>query len=79
MNVNLGPPYESIMKRLIEKGYAGNQTELIRQALILMEREVAEEEALLVHKGGEIEMAEIKAKKTRTYSLDEVLKEASLS
>ncbi|MGC8850988.1 MAG: hypothetical protein ACP5O3_02030 [Candidatus Micrarchaeia archaeon] len=50
MNVNLGAPYEAIMQKVIEKGYAGNQTEVIRQALTAYEREIDEEEVRLVHK-----------------------------
>jgi Arc/MetJ-type ribon-helix-helix transcriptional regulator len=50
INVNLGAPYEAIMQKVIEKGYAGNQTEVIRQALTAYEREIDEEEARLVHK-----------------------------
>jgi len=34
MNINLGAPYELAIKRIIEKGYAGNQTEVIRQAVL---------------------------------------------
>ena len=34
MNINLGAPYEMAIKRIIEKGYAGNQTEVIRQAVL---------------------------------------------
>jgi Arc/MetJ-type ribon-helix-helix transcriptional regulator len=78
MNVNLGTPYESLMQRLIERGYAGNQTEVIRQALLLLEREIEEEEALLVHKAVEIEMAQIRAGKAKTHSFNKVLKEAGL-
>lgn len=34
MNINLGTPYEATIRKIIEKGYAGNQTEVIRQALV---------------------------------------------
>ncbi len=78
VNVNLGAPYEVLMKRLVERGYAGNQTELIRQALLLLEREVEEEEATLVHKAVGIEMSQIRAGKAKTHSFDNVLKEAGL-
>lgn len=74
MNVNLGEPYEIIMKRLIEKGYAGNQTEVVRQALLVYEREVEEEEARLVNKGTELEMQEIKSGKVKTKTLAEIKK-----
>ncbi len=78
MNVNLGPPYEALMQRLIERGYAGNQTELIRQALARMDRDLEEEEARLVHKAVEIEMKPIKEGKAKTYSMKDVFKEAGL-
>ena len=51
MNVNLGIPYETIVKKAIEQGYAGNQTEVIRQALLAYERTLEEEEVKLVNKG----------------------------
>ncbi len=78
MNVNLGPPYEALMQRLIERGYAGNQTELIRQALKLLEREIDDEEANLVHKAVEIEMKPIKSGKAKTHKMEDVFKEAGL-
>ena len=34
MNINLGTRYEAIIHKIIEKEYAGNQTEAIRQALL---------------------------------------------
>ncbi len=34
MHINLGAPYENILETVIKKGYASNQTEVIRQALI---------------------------------------------
>ncbi|MBI2445687.1 hypothetical protein HYV43_04830 [Candidatus Micrarchaeota archaeon] len=78
MNVNLGAPYEHIVQKLIEKGYAGNQTEVIRQALMALEREIDEEEAQLVHKAVEIEMNKIRTGKTKTHSMKDVFKEAGL-
>ncbi len=78
MNINLGAPYEALMKRLVERGYAGNQTELIRHALLHFEREIDEEEAHLVHKAVEIELASIRAGKTKMYSADEVKKKLGL-
>jgi len=74
MNVNLGEPYEAIIRRLIEKGYAGNQTEVIRQALALYERSVEEEEVRLVNRGVEMEMQEIRAGTVKTKSLDTLKK-----
>ncbi len=46
--------------------------------MVLMERQIEEEEAVLVHKAVEIETTRIKAGKAKTHSLDKVLKEASL-
>lgn len=74
LNVNLGTPYEAIIEKIIKKGYAGNQTEVIRQALMLYEREIDEEEARLVDKGVESMMADIEMGKVKTYSLEEVKK-----
>jgi Arc/MetJ-type ribon-helix-helix transcriptional regulator len=74
MNINLGTPYEDTIERIIKKGYAGNQTEVIRQALLAYERVLEEEEMYLVHKAVEADMAEIRAGKMKTYTLDEVKK-----
>ncbi len=49
------------IKKIIEKGYAGNQTEVIRQAILAYERMLEEEELMLVHKAVQIEMEEIEA------------------
>lgn len=76
MNVNLGAPYEAIIKKFIDLGYAGNRTEVIRQALSSYDREM--EEAVLVRRGIEAEMALIRAGKSKTHSLKKVLKEAGL-
>lgn len=74
MNVNLGPPYETAIKKIIEKGYAGNQTEVIRQAINAYERMLEEEELYLVHTAVELEMEEIKSGKIKTISLDNLEK-----
>ena len=74
MNVNLGMPYEAAINSIIEKGYAGSQTEVIRQAILAYERMIEEEELALVHKAVEIEMEEIEAKKSETYSFEEIKK-----
>jgi Arc/MetJ-type ribon-helix-helix transcriptional regulator len=74
MNVNLGPPYEAAIKKIIEKGYAGNQTEVIRQALMAYERMLDEEELRLVHKAVEFEMQEIKSGRIKTKTLEELEK-----
>ena len=78
MNVNLDVPYEVIVKKIIEKGYAGNQTEVIRQALLAYERQLEEEEVKLVNRGIEIEMQEIKEGKIKTKSLDQIKKKYKL-
>ena len=78
MNVNLGAPYEAIIQRLIEKEYAGNQTEVIRQALLAYERGIEEEELMLVHKGVQIEKQEIKSGKVKTKTLEELKKKYGL-
>jgi len=44
MNISLGPPYEAAIQRIIGKGYAGNQTEVIRQAILAYERIFTDEE-----------------------------------
>ncbi|HLC38347.1 MAG TPA: hypothetical protein VJI71_02745 [Candidatus Norongarragalinales archaeon] len=72
MNVNLGTPYESLMQRLIEKGYAGNQTELIRQALVAYERQVDEEEVLLVRKAVEHEMQLVESGKLKIIPFEKI-------
>jgi Arc/MetJ-type ribon-helix-helix transcriptional regulator len=74
MNINLGAPYEMAIKRIIEKGYAGNQTEVIRQAVLAYERMIEEEELMLVHRAVETEMREIEAGKTRTHSFQDIRK-----
>ncbi len=72
MNINLGAPYEAAIKSIIEKGYAGSQTEVIRQAILAYERMIEEEELVLVHKAVEIEMKDIEAKKSQTYSFEDI-------
>ena len=74
MNISIGPPYEAVIKRIIDKGYAGNQTEVIRQAILAYERMLEEEELMLVHRAVTIEVGEIEAKKTSTHSFDEIKK-----
>jgi len=78
MNVNLDVPYEAIVKKVIEKGYAGNQTEVIRQALLAYERQLDEEEVKLVNKGIEMEMQEIKEGRIKTKSLEHIKKKYKL-
>ncbi len=74
MNINLGAPYEAIIHKLIEREYAGNQTEIIRQALVNYERTIEEEEAFLVHRAVEAEMEKIRSGEIKTYSWEEVKK-----
>jgi Arc/MetJ-type ribon-helix-helix transcriptional regulator len=74
MNISIGPPYEAVIKRIIEKGYAGNQTEVIRQAILAYERVLEEEELMLVHRAVTVEVSEIESQKTPTYSFDEIKK-----
>lgn len=74
MNVNLGAPYEAIVNKAIEKEYAGNQTEVIRQALLAYERMLEEEEKELVAKAVEMEMSEVREGNTKTKSFGEVKK-----
>jgi Arc/MetJ-type ribon-helix-helix transcriptional regulator len=75
MNVNLGAPYEAILKRIIERGYAGNQTEAIRQALTEYERKLREEEEMmLVQKAAQAEVRKMEGKKWK--SMKEVMRKA---
>lgn len=74
MNINLGVPYETAIKTIIEKGYAGSQTEVIRQAILAYERIIEEEELELVHKAVEIEMGEIESGKTKSFSFEDIKK-----
>lgn len=78
MNINLGLPYETAIKKIIEKGYAGNQTEVIRQAIAAYERMLEEEELALVNKAVELEMQEILSGKQKTYTLEEIKKKYGL-
>jgi len=74
MNINLGAPYETAIKRIIDKGYAGNQTEVIRQAILAYERMIEEEELILVHKAVEMEMGGLEAGKAKIHSFEEMRK-----
>jgi len=73
MNISIGPPYEAVIKRIIAKGYAGNQTEVIRQAILAYERVLEEEELMLVHRAVTVELSEIKAQTAPSHSFDEVM------
>ena len=72
MNVNLGTPYETIIENIIEKGYAGNQTEVIRQALLAYQRLLEEEEVKLVNRGINIEMNEIHSGKVNVRPFEQI-------
>ena len=72
MNISIGSPYEAAIKRIIEKGYAGNQTEVIRQAILAYERMLEVEELMLVHRAVTAEVSEIETKKTPSFSFDEI-------
>jgi putative addiction module CopG family antidote len=72
-NVNLGAPYDSIIEKIIKSGYAGNRTEVIRQALRAYDKQLEEEqERILVSKKVDAAMADIKSGKAKTYTLEEV-------
>jgi len=73
--INLGGPYEDIIDRLIKKGYAGTKSEAIRQALAFYDRYLEDEEFILVSRATKAMMDDVKSGKTRTYKLDDVLKE----
>lgn len=77
MNINLGTPYETIIEGIIEKGYAGNQTEVIRQALLAYQRLLEEEEVKLVNRGVNIEMNEIHSGKVKVQSFEQLKKKYS--
>ena len=72
MNINLGAPYEAAIKGSIEKGYAGTQTEAIRQAILAYKRMIEDEEQTLVHKAVEIEMMELNAGIVKIHSFQEI-------
>ena len=74
MNINIGRPYEEAIRRIIDKGYAGNQTEVIRQAILAYEKMLEEEEMMLVHRGVSIEMEEMLAGSTPFSSLEDMKK-----
>ena len=78
MNIKLGTPYEATMKKIIDKGYAGSQTEVIRQALTVYERIIDEEEVRLVNKGIAAEMEEIRSGKMKVYTHEQVKKKLGL-
>jgi len=76
MNVNLGAPYEAKLRKIIDKGYAGNQTEAIRQAISALDRQIDEEEATLVERGVRFELQKMEGKKWISHK--EVMRKAGL-
>ena len=74
MNVNLGTPYEIIIRKLIERGFGGNQTEIIRQALINYNRDLEFEEYELVKTKVETDVKSYKGGKIKGKSLEEIKK-----
>ena len=70
--IDLGPPYDAIMDKLLERGYAANKSELIRQALLLYDMAVDEEEIMLVRTAVESMVAEQKQGKRKIYTLEEI-------
>jgi len=78
MNINLGTPYEVAIEKIMQKGYAGSQTEVIRQAILAYERMIDEEEVMLVNKGIADEMEKMRANMKNTKTLSEVKKKYGL-
>ncbi len=79
LTVNLGAPYEAIIEKIIKRGYAGNKTEVLRQALISYEQKIEkEEENRLVTEKVEKIMADIASGKHKTYTMEDFKKEFDL-
>ena len=79
LNVDLGEPYLFIIDSAIQKGYAGNKSEVIRHALKAFEREMNEnEEAILVKKDVDEMMAKIKSGEIKTKPYSETRKKYSI-
>ena len=74
MNINLGAPYEASIRKIIEKGYAGNPTEVIQQAIVAYEKMLEEEEFALAHRAVKAEKAEIVAGNTINHRFEDVKK-----
>jgi len=72
MNINIGAPYEAAIRRIIEKGYGGNQTEVIRQAIFAYERMIEEQELVLVHQAVEVEIREMETDETTSLTFDQI-------
>ena len=78
VNVNLGAPYEAVIKKIIDREYAGNQTEVIRQALLVYERVIDEEEVILVNRAINDEMRQIKSGKLKTMKWEDFKKKKAI-
>ena len=75
MNINLGAPYEEKLRNIIQRGYAGNQTEALRQAITRYEQDLEDEEAqkLAMACDGAFEKMRREGR-TKTYTLEEVMR-----
>ena len=75
MNINLGAPYEAKLQKIVQRGYAGNQTEAMRQAITRYEQDLEDEEAELLRKACEADLEEMrKTGKTKRYTFEEVMR-----
>ena len=75
MNINIGAPYEAKLQKIIQRGYAGNQTEAMRQAITRYEQDLEDEEAELLRKACEQDLEQMrKDGRTKLYTLDEIRK-----
>jgi len=72
--VSLCPAHEAKLRKIIDLGYAGNQTEAIRQAITEYFRQIEEEEASLVCQAVERELEQHKQSGAKEYSLAELKK-----
>ena len=71
--VNLGEPYEKIIKKVIEEGRAATPAEVLRQALTVYDEYLDEEREneLVCRRMAQME-ADRKSGKTKTYTHEEV-------
>ena len=73
-NVNLGAPYEQIIQNIIDREYAGNATEAIRQALLMYQKKLDEEEEELVSMAVMDMKAKVEAGEVKMHSSAETKK-----
>jgi Arc/MetJ-type ribon-helix-helix transcriptional regulator len=79
LNINIGAPFEAKLRKIIAKGYAGNQTEALRQAIVRYEQDLEAEEAELLSQACEAEFEKMAREgRTKLYSLAQIKKEAGL-